>query len=84
MIEGAPIPHPEEDINSSESEFDAGFFEITHFSESPEGFKVQTRQNLRRRDVAERLPYPSNLALSHEQRAELRKGMANEAVFTLP
>lgn len=65
-------------------EFDAGFFTINYFSTSPEGFTVQTRNTLSRRDPDLNKPFPTDLALTQEQRTELRRGMANEAFFTLP
>lgn len=61
-------------------EFDAGFFTINYFSTDPNGFNVETDQSLPRRDGTP----PSDLALTQEQRSELRRGMGNEAFFTLP
>lgn len=65
-------------------EFDAGFFTINYFSTDPKGFTIQTRESLNRRDNEADRSFPSNLALTPEQRSELRHGMGNEAFFSLP
>lgn len=82
MVEHESIDHVTE--SPTTPEFDAGFFTISYFSTEPEGFHVQTRQSLPRRDLLPGKSYPGELALSPDQRTELRKGMANEAFFTLP
>jgi hypothetical protein len=71
-------------LTHNRPEFDAGFVTINYFSTEPEGFSVQTRESLDRRDHAAGRSYPTSLALSQEQRDELRRGMASEVYFTLP
>ncbi|MDQ5900992.1 MAG: hypothetical protein QG600_570 [Patescibacteria group bacterium] len=67
------------------AEFDVGFFTIDHLSTDPKGFTIRTRQNLYRRDRDPLTGLPSSpLALTPEQRTNLRRGMGSEAFFALP
>lgn len=84
MAERTPLTQHEKETKKTTPEFDAGFFAINYFSTSPEGFTVQTRNSLSRRDNASGKSYPTHLALSSEQQAQLRKGMAQEVQFALP
>lgn len=66
-------------------EFDVGFFSIDHLSTDPQGFTIETRESLHRRDRDPQTGLPSSpLTLDAEQRANLRRGMGNEAYFALP
>jgi len=76
---------PEQSFSESEispkikTEFDAGFVTISHLSSDPRGFTIEPGESLHRRDHTN-----SGLALSEEQRAKLRAGMASEVGFILP
>lgn len=84
MAERFPIQQSEKEVTVQSPEFEACFFTINYFSSSPEGFSVQTRNSLPRRDNAPGKSFPTALALTSDQREQLRKGMAQEVQFTLP
>lgn len=78
--------HAEAEIGiDKKAEFDTGYFTIDFLSTDPHGFDIQTRNSLPRRDRDLETNLPTTpLALTAEQRSQLRKGMGNEAYFSLP
>jgi hydroxymethylpyrimidine pyrophosphatase-like HAD family hydrolase len=65
--------------NSKTSEFDAGTFTISHFSDSPEGFEFETKRAIGR---TESLGEDEHLVLDEAQKDALKSAMGREMKFS--
>lgn len=80
---------PDAELTENQNIFDVGSFTIPYLSADPRGFEVITDTSLHRRDheidpdSGHEHPIQP-LSLTEDERPQLRRGMGNEAYFTLP